>query len=144
MDEEEGFFLGDDEEGFFLEDEEEGFFLGDDEEGFFLGDDEEGFFLEENEKINLNTNQNKEENLEDLNKATKVKEIKTEEEGPENEVGNIASVLAGIGSGLISIPKGLFSLGATLTDLGSDTDNAAKVEKWFDDLTVLDEMAEAI
>ena len=134
MDEEEGFFLGDDEEGFFLEDEEE---------GFFLGDDEEGFFLEENEKINLNTNQNKEENLEDLNKATKVKEIKTEEEGPENEVGNIASVLAGIGSGLISIPKGLFSLGATLTDLGSDTDNAAKVEKWCDDLTVLDEMAEA-
>ena len=86
---------------------------------------------------------NQDLNQQDLDKATKLKEIKTEEEGPENEIGVIASVLAGVGSGLISIPKGLFSLGATLTDLGADTDNAAKVEKWFDDLTVLDEMAEA-
>ena len=44
-----------------------------------------------------------------------------------NKVGTIESVLAGIGSGLISIPKGFFSLGATLMDLGVDEGRAAKV-----------------
>ena len=60
-----------------------------------------------------------------------------------NKVGTIESVLAGIGSGLIAIPKGFFSLGATLLDLGVDEGRAAKVEKYFDDLTTLDEKAEA-
>ena len=60
-----------------------------------------------------------------------------------NKVGTIESVLAGIGSGLISIPKGFFSLGATLMDLGVDEGRAAKVEQFFDDLTTLDEKAEA-
>ena len=60
-----------------------------------------------------------------------------------NKVGTFESVLAGIGSGLIGIPKGLFSLGATLMDLGVDSGRAAKVEQWFDDLTSLDEKAEA-
>ena len=49
-----------------------------------------------------------------------------------NKVGTIESVLAGIGSGLISIPKGFFSLGATLMDLGVDEGRAAKVEQYFD------------
>ena len=61
----------------------------------------------------------------------------------ENKVGQIESILAGIGSGLIQIPKGIFSLGATLIDLGADTNKAAAVEKWFDDLTTLDEKAAA-
>ena len=60
-----------------------------------------------------------------------------------NKVGTIESVLAGIGSGLISIPKGFFSLGATLMDLGVDEGRAARVEQFFDDLTTLDEKAEA-
>ena len=60
-----------------------------------------------------------------------------------NKVGTIESVIAGIGSGFIQIPKGLFSLGATLLDLGVDSGKAAKVEQWFDDLTDLDEKAEA-
>ena len=60
-----------------------------------------------------------------------------------NDVGAIESVLAGIGSGIIDIPKGLFSLGAALYDLGAGTNNAAKVEKFFDDLTTLDEKAKA-
>ena len=60
-----------------------------------------------------------------------------------NDISTIQSVLAGIGSGLISIPKGFFSLGATLMDLGAGTNKAAEVEKFFDDLTELDEMAEA-
>jgi len=60
-----------------------------------------------------------------------------------NKVGTIESILAGIGSGLIAIPKGFFSLGATLMDLGVDQGRAAKVEQFFDDLTTLDEKAEA-
>tara|TARA_R110002074_G_scaffold18244_6_gene59197 strand:- start:78 stop:4214 length:4137 start_codon:yes stop_codon:yes gene_type:complete len=60
-----------------------------------------------------------------------------------NKVGTFESILSGIGSGLIGIPKGLFSLGATLMDLGADTGRAAEVERWFDDLTNLDEKAEA-
>ena len=65
--------------------------------------------------------------------------------GPEdnNEVSTIASIFAGIGSGLIDIPKGLFSLGASIYDLTNDTNKAAEIEKYFDDLTNLDEMAEA-
>ena len=60
-----------------------------------------------------------------------------------NKIGVFQSMLAGVGSGLISIPKGLFSLGASLMDLGVNTGKAAEVEKWFDDLTDWDEKAEA-
>ena len=60
-----------------------------------------------------------------------------------NEVSTMSSVFAGIGSGLIDIPKGLFSLGATIYDLTNDTNKAVEIEKWFDDLTELDEKAEA-
>ena len=60
-----------------------------------------------------------------------------------NKVGVFQSMLAGVGSGLISIPKGLFSLGASLMDLGVNTGKAAEVERWFDDLTTWDEKAEA-
>jgi len=64
-------------------------------------------------------------------------------EEPENEVGTITSILAGIGSGLIKIPEGLFSLGATLIDLGAGTNSAAKVEAFFDKINPLDELAES-
>ena len=63
--------------------------------------------------------------------------------GQTNKVGTIQSMLAGIGAGIIDIPKGAFSLGASLVDLGLGTDHAAKVENFFDDLTDLDEKAEA-
>ncbi len=62
--------------------------------------------------------------------------------GPTNKVGTIQSMLAGIGAGIIDIPRGAFTLGAALMDLGLGTNNAAKVEQWFDDLTGLDEMTE--
>ena len=42
-----------------------------------------------------------------------------------NEVSTLASIFAGIGSGLIDIP-GLFSLGASIYDLTNDTNKAAK------------------
>ena len=60
-----------------------------------------------------------------------------------NKVGAVESLLAGIASGLIDIPKGAFTLGASLLDLGFGTSNAAKVERYFDDLTGLDEKEEA-
>jgi hypothetical protein len=60
-----------------------------------------------------------------------------------NKVGTLESMLAGVGAGLIDIPKGAFTLGAALLDLGFGTSNAAKVERYFDNLTNLDEKAEA-
>ncbi len=77
----------------------------------------------------------------DLLKAkTEVETIAPEDN---NEVSTMASIFAGIGSGLIDIPKGLFSLGASIYDLTNDTNKAAEIEKYFDDLTNLDELAEA-
>ena len=64
------------------------------------------------------------------------------EQKPTNKVGTVESMLAGIGAGIIDIPKGAFTLGAALMDLGLGTNNAAKVEQWFDDLTDLDEKAD--
>ena len=64
------------------------------------------------------------------------------EQKPTNKVGTVESMLAGIGAGIIDIPKGAFTLGAALMDLGLGTNNAAKVEQWFDDLTNLDEKAD--
>ena len=61
----------------------------------------------------------------------------------DSKVGTLQSMLAGIGSGLLDIPKGAFTLGAALMDMGFGTNNAAKVEKYFDDLTSWDEKAEA-
>ena len=60
-----------------------------------------------------------------------------------SDIGTLQSIFAGLGSGLIQIPKGAMSLGASVYDLINDTDKAAEIEKYFDDLTELDEMAEA-
>ena len=73
----------------------------------------------------------------------KQREINPDSSEDYSKIGTMHSMLAGVGSGFIAIPKGLFSLGATLMDLGADTNKAAEVEKWFDDWTDLDEKAEA-
>jgi hypothetical protein len=52
-------------------------------------------------------------------------------DGPTNKVGNIESMLAGIGAGLIDIPRGAFVLGSALIDMGLGTNNAAKVENFL-------------
>ena len=65
------------------------------------------------------------------------------DEEKNNEISTFESILAGLGSGLLQIPKGVFSLGATLVDMGAGTNKAAQVEKYFDDLTTLDEKARA-
>jgi hypothetical protein len=59
-----------------------------------------------------------------------------------NKVGAAEALLAGMGAGLLDIPKGAFTLGAALMDIGADTNNAAKVEEWFDNLNDWDEKAE--
>ena len=60
-----------------------------------------------------------------------------------SDIGTLQSIFAGVGSGLIQLPKGVMSLGASVYDLINDTNKAAEIEKYFDDLTELDEMAEA-
>ena len=60
----------------------------------------------------------------------------------EDDVSNIGSFMAGIGSGLFKIPEGVISLGATLIDLGADTDTATGVEEFFADINPFDEYAQ--
>ena len=63
-------------------------------------------------------------------------------EPEENQKHNvITSTVAGIGSGLIKIPQGVVSLAAELIDLGLDTTTAAEVEKFFDTINPLEEIA---
>ena len=65
------------------------------------------------------------------------------EKEKDNEVGLFASALAGVFTGVVNIPKGFVSLGAEVFDLVGDTDSAASVDKWFDDLNPWDDEAEA-
>jgi len=53
------------------------------------------------------------------------------------------SALAGIGSGFFKIPEGFVSLGATLIDLGGETNKVAEVEEFFAKINPFDELAEA-
>ena len=59
-----------------------------------------------------------------------------------NDPNTFLSIMAGIGSGIFKIPEGLFSLGATLIDLGANTNKAAEVEEFFAKINPFDEMAE--
>ena len=77
----------------------------------------------------------------ELQAQTQQSELQPSEEN--NDVGNVQSILAGLASGLIKIPEGFVSLGATLIDLGADTNKAAEVERWFANINPFDEMAEA-
>ena len=76
--------------------------------------------------------------LEDLQTTTT-----TDTVSEDNEVGTFQSIMAGIGSGFFKIPEGLFSLGATLIDLGADSNKAAEVEEYFARINPFDEMAAA-
>ena len=61
---------------------------------------------------------------------------------PGDDVSNIGSFMAGIGSGLFKIPEGIVSLGATLIDLGAGTDTAEDVEDFFATINPFDEYAQ--
>ena len=60
----------------------------------------------------------------------------------DNEVSWYTSMFAGIASGAIKIPEGFVSLGAELYDLTQDTNTAAQVEQFFDDVNPFEEVAE--
>jgi len=63
--------------------------------------------------------------------------------GEENsDVSSVGAALAGVFSGLIKIPEGFVSLGAELVDLGLDTNYAARIENFFDDINPFEEYAE--
>ena len=57
-----------------------------------------------------------------------------ETQNNDNDTGLIQSGLAGIGSGAFKAAEGIVSTGALLLDLGLGTNEAAKVEKYFDSI----------
>jgi len=59
-----------------------------------------------------------------------------------NDTAWYTAAASGIASGLLKIPEGVVSLAAELIDLGADTNTAASVEKFFDDLNPFEEIAE--
>ena len=115
-----------------------------DDEIIQLGDaDEELFELPEADEEIFQLSDIEEEPFSFQEETEIVPTIPKESDGPEqNDVGTIQSVLAGVASGIVKIPEGVVSLGAELYDLGADTNTAAKVEKWFDDINPFDEAAE--
>ena len=60
----------------------------------------------------------------------------------DNDTSWYTSVAAGIASGIIKVPEGVFSLAAELIDLGADTNLAADVDRFFDNLNPFEEVAE--
>ena len=52
------------------------------------------------------------------------------------------SVFAGVASGLIKTVEGVVSLGAELIDYGADSNTAAGVEKFFDDINIFEDTAQ--
>ena len=88
--------------------------------------------------------ENQSENKSDINKnlySTSFDETNIDFEDP-SEIGGATAFAAGVGSGLIKTVEGVVSLGAELIDLGADTNTAAKVETFFDDLNPFEEIAE--
>ena len=53
-----------------------------------------------------------------------------------------SSVAAGFASGLLKTVEGVFSLGAELIDLGADTNKAAEVEQFFDNINIFEDTAQ--
>ncbi len=82
---------------------------------------------------------NKEEKTKDADSAREPLGLSEEKE---RDIGHIKAVTAGIASGLIKVPEGVFSLGASLIDLGLDTNTAAEVEEFFDKINVYEDVAQ--
>ena len=53
-----------------------------------------------------------------------------------------SSVAAGFASGLLKTVEGVVSLGAELIDLGADSNTAASVEQFFDDVNIFEDTAQ--
>jgi len=91
-------------------------------------------------------NQRKEPNEIDINKNLYTGIDETDIQLPDaeenNEVSGATAFTAGLASGVIKVGEGVVSLGAELIDLGVDTNTAASVEQFFDDLNPFEEIAE--
>ena len=91
-------------------------------------------------------NQQKEPNDIDINKNLYTGIDETDIQLPDaeenNEVSGATAFTAGLASGVIKVGEGVVSLGAELIDLGVDTNTAASVEQFFDDLNPFEEIAE--
>ena len=59
-----------------------------------------------------------------------------------NDSSIFSSVAAGFASGLLKTVEGVVSLGAELIDLGADTNKAAEVEQFFDDINIFEDTAQ--
>ena len=59
----------------------------------------------------------------------------------DNDTSWYTSVAAGIASGIIKVPEGVFSLAAELIDLGADTNLAADVDRFFDNLNPFEDIS---
>ena len=59
-----------------------------------------------------------------------------------NDTSWYTSVGAGLASGLIKTVEGVVSLGAELVDLGADSNTAASVEQFFDDINIFEDTAQ--
>ena len=71
--------------------------------------------------------------------AKYVELTKAEENNPSSI---FASIGAGLASGLIKTVEGVVSLGAELIDYGADSNTAADVEKFFDDINIFEDTAQ--
>ena len=59
-----------------------------------------------------------------------------------NDSSIFSSVAAGFASGIIKTVEGVVSLGAELIDLGADSNTAADVEKFFDNINIFEDTAQ--
>ena len=59
-----------------------------------------------------------------------------------NDSSIFSSVAAGFASGLLKTVEGIVSLGAELIDLGADSNTAASVEQFFDDVNIFEDTAQ--
>ena len=59
-----------------------------------------------------------------------------------NDSSIFSSVAAGFASGLLKTVEGVVSLGAELIDLGADSNTAASVEQFFDDINIFEDTAQ--
>ncbi len=59
-----------------------------------------------------------------------------------NDSSIFSSVAAGFASGIIKTVEGVVSLGAELIDLGADSNTAASVEQFFDDINIFEDTAQ--
>jgi hypothetical protein len=59
-----------------------------------------------------------------------------------NDSSIFSSVAAGFASGILKTVEGVVSLGAELIDLGADSNTAASVEQFFDDINIFEDTAQ--